>query len=246
MITNYADLLQREGWQQGQMVETDIWIGHEVVRHFTHIMIIDDKTLYGTFDQLFQVVEGARERKSLDDRFVFNYADVPQFIAAHTQEEALADVDEMLKIDKDAIQKKLSKCKNRLNKALTTIGSIYNELNYSDSSTLCHDIVGLQGKEYKDVRIMLDLLGFRRERYNYGDVMVELVNIINKHGFIFNDPDNEYISTFISIDHVVSAETECQYDGKDCIVLHMDSGKSYKIFEEDGKCIYKALYEIYN
>lgn len=244
MITTISEIIKSEGWQQGQLVETDIWMGVRSIRHINRVMLIDGGTVHVEYDKCIDVcnnpeVDTYKTRVASSD-----YSKDNVLVKAHTQTEALADAKIMAKIINEEWQMRIEKIKDAMLKGIKIIQEGMGD--YFDNRTVVEQLDNFQGQEYDQLRSLFRHAGYYKDNDEIDeDVVYEVRRIFRQHGFLFDDKENGGIQTWVNLDNAISIETECQYGGRDCVNITMSNDKSFKVYKDTGKDLYLALEVLY-
>lgn len=245
MINNIQEIIRKEGWQQGQMVETDVWIGSRSIHHFTRVMVINDTTIYGESDgYIFLDTAIFSSRTSNESHHYYNNE---LCVYATSKAQAKIDIVTLNGINKDILAEKTKEANVGVNKALGIITDLYDKLGYRSMNSVTDNLrEHIEDDEFTLVVNFINNLGFYKYDYCPDDVIANIANIHRKNGFYFEDKGEANIHTFVSLDHIASVQTDCKYSDKQCVAIKMDNGKLLKVNKEDDADLYQALYELFN
>lgn len=243
MITTIKEIVKSQGWQIGQMAETDIWMGVNYIRHINRVMLIESDKIYVEADKcIFADENPSAEISEAKEARTYGY-DI-QMVKAHTEAEALEDAKLMAKILDEKQQQRVKKIKDAMLNGIKTIQDGMGDHYYNDEAV--KQLGKFQGDEFGKFRRMLLLAGYYKSQYDIDeDVVCEVRRIFRQHGFMFTDEDNERIQTWVNLDKALSVETNCQYDNKDCVHIVMSEDKEFNVYKDTDKDLYLALETLY-
>lgn len=244
MITTISEIIKSQGWQQGQLVETDIWMGVSEIRHINRVMLIDGGAVHVEYDKYICIWDKPEVITHEARVASFDYSKRNELVIAHTQTEALADAKMMEKIIKEKEQMRIEKIKDAMLKGIKIIQEGMGE--YYDNRTAVKKLDKFQGQEFEQFRSLFNLADYYKNQDVIDvDVVYDVRRIFRQHGFLFDDKENKGIQTWVNLDNAISIETECQYGGRDCVNITMSNDKSFKVYKDTGKDLYLALEVLY-
>lgn len=245
MITTIQEIIKNQGWQQGQLVETDIWMGIRYIRHINRVMLIEGGTLHIEYDKEIYACDKPEVSTHETEVSSLDYSKDNELVKAHTQTEALADAKMMANIIKEKEQMRVEKIKSAMLKGIKIIQDGMGE--YCDNRTAVEQLDKFQGKEFEKFRRLFNNAGYYKSQDDIDeDVVYEVRRIFRQHGFMFQDEDNECIQTWVNLDKALSVETDCQYDSKDCVHIVMSEDKAFNVYKDTDKDLYLALETLYS
>lgn len=244
MITNIQYIIKNQGWQQGQLVDTDFWMGQKSIKHVIRVLLIKDFVLFIEFDKEFSIKY--KEVCNTEDSFVYDYKQSDfELIYASTQAEAINDASLMCNILEEKKQKTISKTKDAILKGISVIQNAHSD--YELYQKAVEQLNYFQGEEFKDFRKLL--LAADYYKYNPDNVESDVNYIIRllyqERGFCYRDVDNNNIWTYVNLNQAVSIETGCEDRGKECVCIKMVSGDSFNVYKEHSHDLYVALDFLY-
>lgn len=244
MITTFKEIVASQGWEIGKMVETDIWVGAEYIRHVTKAMLIKEDVAYFEYDKLFFVGENSSifDEKGSDS---YHYGETKRVSLTYSSVEAIQDAKLLTQIREEEYKKNIDAVSLRI-KELFEKTDVKN-FGYWEYKEIADKLKLSTSEEFNSFRRFVEAAGYVDASYSIsGDTEYELKYLFRRRSFNFEDVDNGKIETFVNLDHVVSVETDCTYKEKSCIALNMDNGETYRVYKEEHEDLYKALRILYN
>lgn len=244
MITSIQEIIKSQGWQVGQMVDTDIWIGVRFIRHINRVMIIEDGTIHIEHDNYIYVCDSPCVTTISPMKSSIDFSIDEEVVKARTQTEALADAKMMYKILNEKEQMRIEKIKNAMLKGIKVIQDGMGD--YSDNRAAVKQLDKFNGKEFNSFRELFNLADYYNNPDDIDeDVIYEIRRIHRQHGFSFIDKDNDGVRTWVNLDKALSVETCVQYKNKDCVIIVMSEDKAFNVYKEIDKELYLALETLY-